>query len=85
MGKTDGLVYVVPSSTYFGPVHEVEQTFEFVSVQVPAVYPAPLAGLRLVWINVWTNNGKGTSFAKPIARETKRDWIQEGWVDWFLS
>ena len=80
-----GAVFVLPYGTYFGPVHEVEHSECFVSVRVPAVYPAPDAGLWLIWINVWTSSGKGTSLAKPIAKETKLNWILRGWVDLFLS
>ena len=90
-------IWTYPAGSYLGPVHGVEKTVRFVSIQVPG----PLGWNQLVWINVWrrrrrraadTGTGgrvrrsepEGVNYAVKVPYSVVRAWRSAGWEDRFF-
>ena len=74
--------YVNPYQ-YLGPVHDVEDSAEFVSVRLPH----PTTG-KLVWTNIcsWScTKARGGDYAFVVADERLAAWLREGFRNEFLD
>ena len=67
--------------TFLGPVHAVDHSHVFVSVQIE--YPGSY-GL-LVWINIWTSSPRPVMLARSIPEHCVLTWRANGWVDRYID
>ena len=68
------------TTSYFGPVHAVENTPRFATCLVP--HPDPRED-GLVWINIWTSERGGQRFCRVVPWPTRAAWRNAGWWDWY--
>ena len=89
-------IWTFPPGSFLGPVHNVERTSRFVSIQVPG----PLAWNQLVWVNVWCQKARrtpyrsrgrvrrqddeGVDYAVKVPYSVVRSWRAAGWEDRFF-
>ena len=72
----------VSPNAYVGPVHDVDHSDMFTSVQVPHPDDKHL----LVWMNIWTARGSNSSpvnFAHVVKDEELLNWFRQGFQNVF--
>ena len=73
---------IVSPSQYFGPVHAVDQSHYFTSVQVPHPNQPDL----LAWMNIWSCiRGRGVHYARIVPDEILATWLRDGFQNLYLD
>ena len=67
----------LPPGTYVGPVHAVERTKWFISIQVPH----PEDSGTLTWTNIWKPT---LQLAHRVERKGLHDWFNQGWENVYI-
>ena len=63
-------------TSYFGPVHVVQNTPQFATCLVP--HP-DRRETGLVWLNIWTRDRGGHMYCRVVPEPTRAAWRHAGW------
>jgi hypothetical protein len=83
--RAPGICHVGPGD-FLGPVHAVDNTPEFVSIQVPY----PKFPSLLVWVNIWSSHNhlgvpRGIDYCHVVPPQMHERWVHRGWTDEFID
>ena len=79
--------------TVFGPIHDVEDSWPFISVKVPTPKVALLQNEHLpelVRINIYTENhycgeGFGHHYCEVVSEDEVQSWKSQGWTNFWIE
>ena len=74
VGSDSGWLGNIEPGTYLGPIAAVDQSERYVSVFINGW-----------WINIWSTERGGTTFAFPVPDQEVRRWVRRGWQHRFQS